>query len=238
MSDLFQLTGRNVIVTGAEGSIGTQISLLLATGGANLLLSDAPEKGMVLYKTCDVAREEEVESLVKRFDEHGSVDAIDTVKVSQEAWDLTYNVSMKGTWHGCKHAVLSMRRHGKIKGSVINTSSIIRLIGLATASLAYTIKLAIVHVREGIRFNALCPGPRQRDMHMILSQDYLGAESAMRARREVHLPQVRLGEPIEQAAVVLFLVSDASSFAYVTPEGPAHAAIPNFSSGMPSVRKG
>ncbi|WYZ36337.1 hypothetical protein EsH8_XII_000087 [Colletotrichum jinshuiense] len=219
-----------------------------------------PQQGMVLYKICDVAREDEVESLVKRFDEHGGVDVMfnnagvfpssdgDAVEVSQEAWDLTYNVNIKGTWHGCKHAVLSMRRHGKTKGSVINTSSIVGLIGSATAQLAYTTskgaiiamtrELAIVHAREGIRFNALCPGP----LNTPLMQDYLGAESARRARREVHLPQGRFGEPIEQAAVALFLASDASSFvnaqelvvdggltkAYVTPEGPAHAAIPNF----------
>ncbi|TDZ20881.1 2,5-dichloro-2,5-cyclohexadiene-1,4-diol dehydrogenase [Colletotrichum orbiculare MAFF 240422] len=276
MSDLFKLTGKNVIVTGAAGSIGTQIAILFAQTGANLLLSDISETaldrlrsalglhepfpGRIMYATCDVAREEDVMSLVQILDQYGGVDVMvnnagvfphedgDAVAVAQEAWDLTYNVNVKGTWHGCKHAVLSMRRNGKSKGSVINTSSVAGLTGSATAQLAYTSskgaiiamtrELGIVHARDGIRFNALCPGP----LNTPLMQDYLGTDVDRRSRREIHLPQGRFGEPIEQAAAALFLASDASSFynaqelvvdggltkAYVTPEGPAHRGMDNF----------
>ncbi|KAH0440462.1 hypothetical protein CcaCcLH18_02486 [Colletotrichum camelliae] len=243
MSELFQLTGKNVIITGAAGSIGTQIAILFAKSGANLLLSDVstkaledlrqnvelhgPHPGRVDYKTCDVSNEDDVAALVQYLDQYGGVDVMlnnagvfphedgDALEVTQKAWDLTYQVNVKGTWHGCKHAVLSMRKHGKARGSVINTSSVVGLIGSATAQLAYTTskgaiiamtrELAIVHAREGIRFNTF-------------------------------------GEPIEQASAALFLASDASSFvnaqelvvdggltkAYVTPEGPAYESIKNF----------
>ncbi|KAK2006391.1 short chain dehydrogenase reductase [Colletotrichum eremochloae] len=277
MSEVFHLTGKNVILTGAAGSIGTQIAILFAQAGANLLLSDVsikaletlrqnvelhgPHSGRIECKACDVSIEEDVEALVQHLDQYGGVDVMlnnagvfphedgDAVEVTQKAWDLTYQVNIKGTWHGCKHAVLSMRKHGKTRGSVINTSSIVGLIGSATAQLAYTTskgaiiamtrELAIVHAREGFRFNALCPGP----LNTPLMQDYLGTNVERRARREIHLPQGRFGEPIEQATAALFLASDASSFvnaqelvvdggltkAYVTPEGPAHQGIQNFS---------
>ncbi|KAL0935883.1 short-chain dehydrogenase reductase family [Colletotrichum truncatum] len=276
MSELFQLTGKNVVITGAAGSIGTQTAIVFAKAGANLLLSDVSNKaledlqqnlelhgpypGRVEYKTCDVSDENDVASLVQHLDQHGGVDVMlnnagvfpnedgDAVEVTQRAWDLTYQVNVKGTWHGCKYAVLSMRKHGKTNGSVINTSSVVGLMGSATAQLAYTTskgaiiamtrELAIVHAREGIRFNTLCPGP----LNTPLMQDYLGTDLERRARREIHLPQGRFGEPIEQASAALFLASDASSFvnaqelvvdggltkAYVTPEGPAHNGIQNF----------
>ncbi len=80
---------------------------------------------------------------------------------------LTHNINVKGVWYGCKHAVLSLRRHKKTKGSIINTASVVALVGSATPQLAYTARkykgavlamtreLAIVHAREGFRFNAL-----------------------------------------------------------------------------------
>jgi NAD(P)-dependent dehydrogenase (short-subunit alcohol dehydrogenase family) len=93
-------------------------------------------------------------------------DAIDT---PEKIWDLTHNINVKGVWFGSKHAVLSMRKFGKTKGSVVNTASVVALVGSATPQLAYTAskgavlamtrELAIVHAREGFRFNALCPAP-------------------------------------------------------------------------------
>ena len=96
-------------------------------------------------------------------------DDADAVDTSEKIWDLTQSINVKGVWFGCKHAVLSMRRNKKTKGSIINTASFVALLGAATPQLAYTAskgavlaltrELAIVHAREGIRFNALCPGP-------------------------------------------------------------------------------
>lgn len=165
-------------------------------------------------------------------------DAIDT---PEKIWDLTHNINVKGVWFGSKHAVLSLRKHKKSRASIINTASVVALVGSATPQLAYTAskgavlamtrELAIVHAREGYRFNALCPAP----LNTPLLQDWLGDDKEKRHRREIHFPTGRFGEAIELAQAVLFLASDEASFvngtdfvvdggmtkAYVTPEGPA-----------------
>jgi NAD(P)-dependent dehydrogenase (short-subunit alcohol dehydrogenase family) len=142
-------------------------------------------------------------------------DAIDT---PEKIWDLTHNINVKGVWFGSKHAVQALRKHKKTKGSIINTASIVALVGAATPQLAYTAskgavlamtrELAIVHAREGFRFNALCPAP----LNTPLLQDWLGDDQAKRQRREIHFPTGRFGEAIEQAHAVVFLASDESSF--------------------------
>lgn len=168
----------------------------------------------------------------------------DAVGTPEEIWDLTQNINVKGVWFGSKHAVLSLRRFKKTKGSIINTASVVALVGSATPQLAYTAskgavlaltrELAIVHAREGFRFNNLCPAP----LNTPLLQDWLGDDIPKRQRREVHFPTGRFGEAVEQAQAVVFLASDESSFvnghdfvvdggmtkAYVTPEGPAAPA--------------
>jgi NAD(P)-dependent dehydrogenase (short-subunit alcohol dehydrogenase family) len=142
----------------------------------------------------------------------------DAVNTPEAIWDLTHNINVKGVWFGCKHAVLAFRRHNKKKASVINTASVVALVGSATPQLAYTAskgavlaltrELAIVHAREGFRFNNLCPAP----LNTPLLQDWLGDDVAKRHRREVHFPTGRFGEAIEQAHMVVFLASDDASF--------------------------
>ncbi|KAI4183100.1 MAG: hypothetical protein LQ348_004741, partial [Seirophora lacunosa] len=131
--------------------------------------------------TCDVSREAEVATAVSHLDSWGGVDVMfnnagimhaddnDAVDTEERIWDLTMGINVKGVWWGCKHAVLSMRKFGKERGSVVNTASVVALVGSATPQLAYTAskgavlaltrELAIVHARENIRFNALCPAP-------------------------------------------------------------------------------
>ena len=130
---------------------------------------------------CDVSKESDVTAMVSHVDSWGGVDIIfnnagimhsddaDAIDTPEKIWDLTHNINVKGVWFGCKHAVLSMRKHKKTKGSIINTASVVALVGSATPQLAYTAskgavlaltrELAIVHAREGLRFNALCPAP-------------------------------------------------------------------------------
>jgi len=142
-------------------------------------------------------------------------DAIDT---PEKIWDLTQAINVKGVWFGCKHAILGLRKHNKTRGSIINTASVVALVGSATPQLAYTAskgavlaltrELAIVHAREGFRFNALCPAP----LNTPLLQDWLGDDQPKRARREIHFPSGRFGEAVEQAQAVLFLASDEASF--------------------------
>ncbi|KOS16959.1 putative oxidoreductase [Escovopsis weberi] len=204
-------------------------------------------------RKCDVSKEAEVQAMIESLDAWGGLDVIfnnagimhaqddDAVNTPEHIWDLTHNINVKGVWFGSKHAVLALRRNGKTKGSVINTASFVALLGAATPQLAYTAskgavlamtrELAIVHAREGFRFNSLCPAP----LNTPLLQDWLGDDKAKRLRREVHFPSGRFGEAVEQAHAVLFLASDDASFvngtdfvvdggltkAYVTPEGPA-----------------
>jgi NAD(P)-dependent dehydrogenase (short-subunit alcohol dehydrogenase family) len=144
-------------------------------------------------------------------------------------------VNLKGVFLGCKHGVPALRRAGG--GSIINTASFVALLGAATPQLAYTAskggvlaltrELAVVHAREGIRVNALCPGPLRTELLM----KYLDTDEK-RQRRLVHIPMGRFGEADEIANAALYLASDESSFvtgtaftvdggitaAYVTPE--------------------
>jgi NAD(P)-dependent dehydrogenase (short-subunit alcohol dehydrogenase family) len=258
-----------------KSGIGLETTILFAREGAAVVMADisGPALGKALAKVkevvpesrristiiCDVSKESEVQSMIESQDQYGGVDIMfnnagimhfddsDAVDTPEKVWDLTQNINVKGVWFGSKHAVLSMRRHKKTKGSIINTASVVALVGSATPQLAYTAskgavlamtrELAIVHAREGLRFNALCPAP----LNTPLLQDWLGDDLEKRHKREVHLPAGRFGEAIEQAQAALFLASDESSFvngtdfvvdggmtkAYVTPDGPPTQAPAN-----------
>ncbi|KAG9252454.1 uncharacterized protein F5Z01DRAFT_228898 [Emericellopsis atlantica] len=271
-----RLAGKNAVITGAAGGIGLETSILFAKEGASVLMADISEPalekalakvkqlipdaaGQIATQKCDVSKEADVQALVEAVDAWGGLDVMfnnagimhaqddDAVNTPEAIWDLTQNINVKGVWFGCKHAVLSLRKHKKKNASIINTASVVALVGAATPQLAYTAskgavlaltrELAMVHAREGFRFNNLCPAP----LNTPLLQDWLGDDQPKRQRREVHFPMGRFGEAVEQAQAVLFLASDESSFvnghdfavdggmtkAYVTPEGPAAPAPQN-----------
>lgn len=179
---------------------------------------------------CDVSKETQVATMIESLDAAGGLDVIfnnagimhakddDAVGTPEAIWDLTMDINVKGVWFGSKHAVLAFRKHNKTAGSVINTASVVALVGSATPQLAYTAskgavlaltrELAMVHAREGFRFNSLCPAP----LNTPLLQDWLGDDQPKRLRREIHFPAGRFGEAIEQAQAVLFLASDEASF--------------------------
>ena len=159
----------------------------------------------------------------------------DAVKTDEAVWSVTMDVNARGVFLGCKHGIPALRRAGG--GSIINTASFVAIMGAATAQIAYTAskgavlaltrELAIVHARENIRVNALCPGPLRTPLLM----NFLNTEQK-KQRRLVHVPMGRFGEAAEIAHAALFLASDESSFvtgtdflvdggitaAYVTPE--------------------
>ena len=163
------------------------------------------------------------------------IDDGDAESTDEAVFDLTMNVNLKGVFLGCKFGIPALRRSGG--GSVINTASFVAVLGAATPQLAYTAskggvlalsrELAVIHAREGIRVNALCPGPLRTELLM----KYLDSDEK-RNRRLVHIPMGRFGEAEEIAQAVVFLASDESSFvtgstflvdggisaAYVTPE--------------------
>jgi len=271
-----RLAGKNAAITGAAGGIGLETTILFLREGASVLMGDISEPalekaiakakeavpnavGKVATVKCDVSKEADVQAMIEKLDQWGGLDVMfnnagimhaddaDAIDTPEKIWDLTHNINVKGVWYGSKHAVLALRRNNKTKGSIINTASMVALVGAATPQLAYTAskgavlamtrELAIVHAREGYRFNSLCPAP----LNTPLLQDWLGDDQAKRHRREVHFPTGRFGEAIEQAHAVVFLASDESSFvigtdftvdggltkAYVTSEGPAQVGPKN-----------
>lgn len=177
--------------------IGLETAILFRREGANLLLSDisgpalekasaklyeiVPEGRKIDTKITDVSKESDVKAMIEHVDPWGGVDVLfnnagimhanddDAVNTPEKIWDLTQAINVKGVWFGCKHAVVSFRKHSKKSTSVINTASVVALVGSATPQLAYTAskgavlamtrELAMVHAREGFRFNALCPAP-------------------------------------------------------------------------------
>ena len=159
----------------------------------------------------------------------------DAVTTEESVWDLTMNINTKGVFFGCKFGIPALRRAGG--GSIINTASFVALLGAATPQIAYTAskgavlsltrELAVLHARERIRVNALCPGPLRTPLLM----SFLDTDDK-KERRLVHIPMGRFGEAQEIALGALYLASDESSYvtgteflidggltaAYVTPQ--------------------
>ena len=196
----------------------------------------------------DVSRADDCENMVRDaeeafgalhvlFNNAGIMDSRDdsAETTEEEVWDLTMGINLKGVFLGCKFGIPALRRAGG--GSVINTASFGAILGAATPQLAYTAskggvlaltrELAVIHAREKIRVNALCPGPLRTELLM----KFLDTDEK-KQRRLVHIPMGRFGEATEMAQAALFLASDDSSYvtgtdfmvdggitaAYVTPE--------------------
>ena len=180
-----------------NSGIGFETTVLFLREGANVLMTDISEPALAKAKEkiknimpdhpklefakCDVSKEADVAAAVNHLDDWGGLDIMfnnagimhhddnGATDTPEKVWDLTQNINVKGVWFGCKHAILSLHKHKKTRGSIINTASVVALVGSATPQLAYTAskgavlamtrELAIVHAREGFRFNALCPAP-------------------------------------------------------------------------------
>jgi NAD(P)-dependent dehydrogenase (short-subunit alcohol dehydrogenase family) len=157
------------------------------------------------------------------------------LETPEATWQRVMDINVKGVWLGCRSAIPAMLASGG--GSIINVASFVALVGAATAQIAYTTskggvlsmtrEIAVEYARQGLRVNALCPGPIETPLLAELMSD-----PARRQRRLVHIPMGRLGQAEELAKAALFLASDDSSFmtgaalvvdggitaAYVTPE--------------------
>lgn len=204
--------------------------------------------GKAVYVQADVSKSRDCETMIYTAEEiFGRLDILfnnagimhpqdsDATETEDAVWDLTLNINLKGVFFGCKYGIPALRRAGG--GAVINTASFVALVGAATPQLAYTAskggvlamtrELAVLHARENIRVNALCPGPLQTELLM----NFLDTEEK-KQRRLVHVPMGRFGEAHEMAKAALFLASEESSYmtgatfsvdggltaAYVTPE--------------------
>lgn len=227
---------------------GASVAVVDRIDGADTVEGIEAAGGTAFAVTCDVTDAASVEAAVAATVErlgglhvlynNAGVSLPDddgATNTDEATWDTTMDVNVKGVWLCCKYGIPALLASGG--GSIINVASFVAHLGAATPQLAYTTskgavlamtrEIAVIHAREGIRANALCPGP----VLTPLLAKYLSDEEK-RQRRLVHIPMGRFGEAEEMARGALFLASDDSSFmtgqsliidggitaAYTTPE--------------------
>lgn len=234
-AELFAREGAKVVI--ADFNDGDEVVEAIAEAG-----------GEAAYARCDVADDQSVKAAVDfAVEEFGGLHVLynnagispadddGPTNTSDETWTRTLDINVTGLARCCRHGIPAMLDSGG--GSIINVASFVAHLGAATPQIAYTAskgavlsmtrEIAVIYARQGIRANALCPGPVLTPLlAKFLSDD------AKRQRRLVHVPMGRFGEPIEIANGALFLASDESSFmtgqsllidggitaAYTTPE--------------------
>ncbi|GAA2813526.1 3-oxoacyl-ACP reductase [Crossiella cryophila] len=232
-----RLTDRVAVITGAASGIGLATTRRFAEEGATVVVVDIDEatgKQVAdevngLFVRADVTSPTDVEALYATvFEKYGRIDiAFNNAGISPpeddsilttglEAWRKVQEVNLTSVYLCCKYVLPYMQRAGK--GSIINTASFVAVMGAATSQISYTAskggvlamsrELGVQFAREGIRVNALCPGP----VNTPLLQELFAKDPERAARRLVHIPMGRFAEPAEIAAAVTFLASDDSSF--------------------------
>jgi NAD(P)-dependent dehydrogenase (short-subunit alcohol dehydrogenase family) len=232
-----RLSGKVAVVTGGCSGIGLATVRRFAEEGASVVVADldtehgpqvAEEVGG-LFVECNVTDKEQVDHLFATAKEtYGSVDvAFNNAGISPpdddsildtelDAWRRVQEVNLTSVYLCCKAALPYMREQQR--GSIINTASFVAILGAATSQISYTAskggvlamsrELGVQFAREGIRVNALCPGP----VNTPLLKELFAKDPERAQRRLVHVPVGRFGEPEEIANAVLFLASDESSF--------------------------
>jgi NAD(P)-dependent dehydrogenase (short-subunit alcohol dehydrogenase family) len=232
-----RLQDRVAVITGAGSGIGLASAVRLAEEGARVVAVDiddaagkaAADKVGGLFVKADVTNEDDVRGIYETaYERYGRIDIAfnnagisppddDSILVTGlEAWRRVQEVNLTSIYLCCKHAIPYMRRAGK--GSIINTASFVAVMGAATSQISYTAskggvlamsrELGVQFAREGIRVNALCPGP----VNTPLLRELFAKDPERAARRLVHIPMGRFAEASEIAAAVAFLASDDASF--------------------------
>ncbi len=253
-----RLDGKVAVITGAAGGIGREAALLFSAEGASVCVADvgreagektASECRDAFFFAADVSDPASVQAMYAETEKrYGKIDVLynnagimpaddDSILTTEpDAYERVQAVNAKGVFLCCKYGIPCLFRAGG--GSVINVASFVALMGAATSQIGYTAskgavlsmsrELAVQFAREGIRVNALCPGPVETPLLMRI----FNADPAAYQRRRVHLPMGRLAKAREIANAALFLASDESSYvngatfvvdggltaAYVTPE--------------------
>jgi NAD(P)-dependent dehydrogenase (short-subunit alcohol dehydrogenase family) len=232
-----RLAEKVAVVTGGCSGIGRATVHRFAQEGARVVVADLDDStGEALaaevdglYVHCDVASKDDVDHLFAAArDRYGRVDvAFNNAGISPpeddsildtdlDAWRRVQEVNLTSVYLCCKAVIPMMLEQGG--GSIINTASFVAVMGAATSQISYsaskggvlsmTRELGVQFARQGVRVNALCPGP----VNTPLLQELFASDPERAARRLVHVPMGRFGEPEEMANAVLFLASDESSF--------------------------
>lgn len=232
-----RLEGKVAVITGGCSGIGLATVRRFREEGAHVVVGDVDDaNGKTLaedlgftYAHVDVTSKDEVDALFRTAqDTYGSVDiAFNNAGISPpeddsiletdlDAWRRVQEVNLTSVYLCCKAALPYMLEQGR--GSIINTASFVAVMGAATSQISYsaskggvlsmTRELGVQFARRGVRVNALCPGP----VNTPLLRELFASDPERAARRLVHVPMGRFGEPEEMANAVLFLASDESSF--------------------------
>jgi NAD(P)-dependent dehydrogenase (short-subunit alcohol dehydrogenase family) len=229
-----RLEGKVCVITGAASGIGAASAERFAAEGARVVGVDLePDAPGELSIEADVTDSGQVrDAYARAADELGRVDVLfnnagispdDDVSVldtSDEAWQRVQDVNLKSVFLCCKHGIPHLLDAGG--GSVINTASFVAVMGAAASQISYTAskggvlalsrELGVQFADRGVRVNALCPGP----VSTPLLQELFAKDPERAAKRLVHVPMGRFGEPEELANAALFLASDESSFVTAT----------------------
>jgi NAD(P)-dependent dehydrogenase (short-subunit alcohol dehydrogenase family) len=253
-----RLDGKVAVITGAGGGMGREAALVFSEEGAKVCVADVNKEAAeetagaareAFAFQVDVGDQENVRAMYDATKErYGGIDILynnagispgddaSILETEPEAWDRVQAVNTRGVYLCCKQGIPHLLERGG--GSVINVASFVALLGAATSQISYTAskgavlamtrELGVQFARQGIRVNALCPGPVETPLLLSI----WGDDPAAAERRLVHIPMGRLARPREIVNAALFLASDESSYvnaatfvvdggitgAYVTPE--------------------
>jgi NAD(P)-dependent dehydrogenase (short-subunit alcohol dehydrogenase family) len=225
-----RLNGKVCVVTGTASGIGAASARLFAVEGARVVgidLEEGAEGDLTIQ--ADVADEEQVIAAFDRvMDEIGQLDVLmnnaginppedgSVLETSLETWQRVQDVNLRSVFLCCKHGIPHLLEGGG--GSVINVASFVAKAGAAVSQGSYTAskgavlslsrELGVEFADRGVRVNALCPGP----INTPLLEELFAQDPERAAKRLVHIPMGRFGEPEEIAKAALFLASDDSSF--------------------------
>jgi NAD(P)-dependent dehydrogenase (short-subunit alcohol dehydrogenase family) len=234
-AQIFSEEGAQVCVADIDLEAAEE-TVSLCSGGAFALRVDVSDEGDVQSMCAEAA--DRFGGLDVLYNNAGISPADDAsiLETDVQAWERVQAVNTKGVFLCCKHGIPHLLERGG--GSVINVASFVAILGAATSQISYTAskgavlsmsrELAVQFARQGVRVNALCPGPVETPLLLRI----FGDDPAAYERRRIHLPMGRLAKPREIVNAALFLASDESSYvtgatflvdggltaAYVTPE--------------------